>query len=537
MENKKYYLLSFFFLLSLISSIQAQDYYSFGIMTLDGKVVTKASFDMVDRTGLTTGETHLVVSKGDRKGIIDSNGKLLGKLKYDYVSIYARPLYEVRLNGRCGFLNKKGKEVIPCIYDRYVTTDDQNEWYCMEKGDMRGMVDSLNNIIFPFEYSNIIYDYNNKPTYNIGLAKGEKWAVANRQAEILTPFIYDQLRLCNGGGGLGYRDNTAYLLSSSGEEIYKFEDQYAGTVRDMGYFLQVEDYPQKSVILYKYNGEKINEFPSLVGNIGYFSEGISSVSTIKGTILLDTLGHIKRQISAHVPENRSLYGMTFINGLAVASKNRKSGIIDKEGREVVPFIYNGIDPFWGTGKFAHHFVVKRNPSEVSLLILPNKQPQPEIYYRLFLFDPFFIQGCKLDDPYKKGIISSEGKELTPFIYDEVSSANNYVAVLKLDRKIGFMNVLTGATTDLIFDRWEYPHHGRKCIVVEKDGYKGLIDTDFKMVFDCIYEDIVISSNGKYIVVTNQDEKSAIFDINGKILRPFGKEKIYPFIDDLFIFAV
>lgn len=114
------------------------------------------------------------------------------------------------------------------------------------------------------------------------------------------------------------------------------------------------------------------------------------------------------------------------------------------------------------------------------------------------------------------------------------SANNYMAATKLNNKIGFYNVLTGAMIEPLFDKWSYPHVG-KFIIVTKDGYQGAVGSDCKLFFDCIYSEIIVSQDGKYIVVTNKKNESAIFDSNGKMLRPFGKEYIVPFINDLFIF--
>jgi len=132
-----------------------------------------------------------------------------------------------------------------------------------------------------------------------------------------------------------------------------------------------------------------------------------------------------------------------------------------------------------------------------------------------------------------GIMTTEGKVITPFIYDEVVSANNYLVTLKLDEKIGFFNVLTGAKIDPVFDDWRYSHSG-KCTIVLKDGYKGVINTDCEIILDCIYENIELTTNG-YIIATNQEGQSAIMDTKGNIVRPFGKEQLFYFHNNLLVY--
>lgn len=512
--------------------IQAQDY-KYGIMTMEGKVITPAIYDAVDNRALRNGETHLSVEKNGSRGIIGADGKQVGELKYDYVSIYSRPLYEVRKDGKCGFMNKKGDEVIPCIYDNYITTDDMGQWYCMSLDGKWGMVDSLNNIIFPFEFSDIECSKNNRSTYNIGLEKGDKWALADRSAEILTPFIYDRLTLFPKGGGIGYRDDDYYLLSSSGKEIAVAANE--DDVEDTEYFIAVKYYDQehnRELIFYDYSGKKINTYKG--NNISFFSdEGIASISVSGESILIDTLGNVISRLKVTAPYNRESDGVNFCNGRAIATdpQEGKHGVIDIHGNVITPFIYDRLEAL-SHAEITHCVVKDRNFNE-SLLVLDKKQPGPAVYKNLSFYYPFFIKGKRIDYGYKEGLISLEGEELTEFIYDEVVSANNYLAALELDEKTGFMNVLTGAKTDIIFDGWEYPHFG-KCLVVKKDRLKGVIDSDCKTILDCIYRDIEITPDG-YIIATNQDHKSAIFDTEGKIVRPFGEESLYYFHNNLLIF--
>ena len=58
-------------------------------------------------------------------GFVDKSGKQVIPCVYDYAWNFSDGLAPVKLNGKCGFVDKIGKEVIPCVYDDvYATTVD-----------------------------------------------------------------------------------------------------------------------------------------------------------------------------------------------------------------------------------------------------------------------------------------------------------------------------------------------------------------------------------------------------------------------------
>lgn len=536
--NKIQYTL-LFICLSIAFSGYAQDYgYKYGIMTIDGKIITPAIYDGVDGRALNLGEHHLVVEKNGRKGIIGTDGKQVGEIKYDYVSVFARPMYEVRLDGKCGFVNKQGKEAIPCIYDSYVTTDDISEWYCMRKGDKYGMVDNLNNVIIPFEYEDINYYESDGSTYNLSVQKeyGEKYALVDRKAEVVTPFIYDKIKLFNRGGALAYREGSYYFLSSTGKEIVPVYNE--DDIKDTKYFIAVTSRNAENrsdkVELYSYDGKLIDTYKGYQMFHFTWDDKVASIKNRDGYIMVDTLGNKISELNVRSVSADGIldYGLNFHNNKAVATKLGRYGVIDVKGDIIIPFNYKRLDNLLGTEGESVYIIRDENFNE-GLLIEGNPQPTSIEYKRLYCYSPFFIKGE--DSEGREGIISLEGKELTPFIYDRVVSANNYLACLKLDEKIGFFNVKTGAKIDLVFDGWSYPHYST-CVIVEKDNRYGVINTDCKMVLDCVYEDIDITTEG-YIIATNEEGQSAIFDMNGKMVRPFGKERLFYYHSNMVVFRV
>ena len=65
------------------------------------------------------------VRKNGKEGYINSQGEEVIPCIYEYAWNFSEGLAKVRKNGREGYINPQGEEVIPCIYD---CTDDFSEF-------------------------------------------------------------------------------------------------------------------------------------------------------------------------------------------------------------------------------------------------------------------------------------------------------------------------------------------------------------------------------------------------------------------------
>jgi hypothetical protein len=59
-----------------------------------------------------------VNTRHDKYGYIDTTGKRVIKLKYDFAEEFHNGLGEVEIKGKSGYINHKGELVIPAIYDK-----------------------------------------------------------------------------------------------------------------------------------------------------------------------------------------------------------------------------------------------------------------------------------------------------------------------------------------------------------------------------------------------------------------------------------
>ena len=120
---------------------------TFGNLT---KKATKSSNmeSMYDWVG-DFSEGLATVKLNDKYGYIDKTGREVIPCKYDGINDFKEGLAKVQLNGKIGFIDKTGKEVIPCIFDGAIY--DNKMLYARFNGKY-GCVNQLGDIIVPFIY-------------------------------------------------------------------------------------------------------------------------------------------------------------------------------------------------------------------------------------------------------------------------------------------------------------------------------------------------------------------------------------------------
>ena len=88
------------------------------LFDFNGKLLSKVEYDEVDLLGEGFRDEGLAcVSIAGKWGYIDKSGKEVIPCKYDDASNFSEGLACVSIAGKCGYIDKSGKEVIPCKYD------------------------------------------------------------------------------------------------------------------------------------------------------------------------------------------------------------------------------------------------------------------------------------------------------------------------------------------------------------------------------------------------------------------------------------
>lgn len=85
-----------------------------GIADKKGHIIIPCEYDFISET---TDEKYFEVTLNNKMAIFDLNGKILFPFKYTKLYWWQREEFEgckVETDGQLGFINKQGKEIIPC---------------------------------------------------------------------------------------------------------------------------------------------------------------------------------------------------------------------------------------------------------------------------------------------------------------------------------------------------------------------------------------------------------------------------------------
>lgn len=276
--------------------------------------------------------------------------------------------------------------------------------------------DNLNDTDEPYEVINTfevveLYGLNNQ------LAKariGSKWMIVDRDFRVISRKDYDQIGRAIGDMIIAEKDGGYTFINSKGEEICPpYDNVWAFN---------------KGLALVKKNGEMffINKEGTRISPVfdHICQYGNHQRTTIKGSA---------KEVFESDEDVRPF--KSWIGDYAIIIVGDKQGVINRKGKIVVPVHYDlvsidrvkrsnyisvSIDGKWG-------YVDKRTGEEVTDIVYdPICQ-----YTRLTSHTKLSIDG-------KYGLIDKRGRQLCPFIYDQIGTFIDGCAVVRIGVKFGYM---------------------------------------------------------------------------------------------------
>jgi len=430
-------------------------------------------------------KSDLVVYKDsnyDMYFLADSlTGECVILLNYDYVGVFREGLSIVKKDGKIGCIDKSGSLVIPLIYD-----------------DME-----------PFEngYAEV--------------KKGSSEFLINKSgATVCDVTKFDLIGDVSDGLFLVSINNKYGFYNVSGKEVVPLKYDYAYPFREGFARIEVGDTFEEYAFIDK-SGVIIN--PENCRALNDFSEGLGAVAVD------DKCGYMNSAGTIVIP---LLYSSAepFQNGFAVVSKEieseRRFGLIDKNGKEVIPCDFSDIvqraDGFilvvtgseGGDDYFG--FSEAEDDTKYGLYNASGQQITPVIYDDISMFDGEYAIVTK---GFEKKLINKTGKEISGPIKDAIV-VNGLAVVQTMEQKMSILNNQGAVicTHDFILS---YPDssfiandggilvgensiHGGKC---------GLLSTSGMPLTPVQYDYIGISKEGYHLV--SRDKKYGFLNRNGK----------------------
>lgn len=530
----------------------------------------------------------LAVVEGDdyRYGVIDSAGSIIIPLQYESIERVEEEEYSfiAKSESTCDYLNNKGSLIkryyFPTIYE-------DNGLFGIRGGDTKG-------VLIPAVYDSITrLDH----SYWGGImafivSKDNKYGIASPQGKLVGDCCYDSIYKTNGSGricfkiddrtgvfegGLEPRYDNKYglyeLFDDNGNKGIRLFETKAVTVPategvDISYF--VGDYflltkvdPQNSYSeiygvvrgdgtrITPFNGKHIDRYTT--GNIVYFPRGKGEKRYGK-PILFNSVGDalVDSKYDDITIDNRynciksPLYNKYFY--VSVESEgSTKRGIIDIEGREIIPPVYSRINLLSAIQGFLLDSTIILNSDFKTIGKLPQKacsiydcddlvipfgerkdnnnallSPQNGLVVLPSGFQRIRYAGSDRFVVYDKikgyGYIDGTGKIVIPLRYNEVSSFIDGRARVRLDTEYAFVNpdgnLLLNEAVVLPLD-YEWGWLEDNGIIVMKNGKFGYLDR-----------------NCNTLIPPINDSKYDIMQALNAIRGIKEDEHVHPFIDDV-----
>ncbi len=391
--------------------------------------------------------------------------------KYEQLYPFKNGLAKVAKDGKYGYIDYKGNEVIPCQYDGL--TNFYGSIAVVKSGKLYGCLNHKGEEIIPCEYEFI-------SNFSDGLAQVKKnnlYGLIDEKGKEIVPCEYETIANFSDGLVRVKKDGLYGFVDRNGKEVIPCKYEYAES----------------------------------------FSEGLAVCKKEGQYGFIDKSG--KEVISCKYNFARS-----FSNGLAAIEMNDANGLpsggyIDTKGNIVIPCSYNTAD---GMNPFSNEIAVVMD--ENGLLGCINTEGKVIInfdYDHLEIFDDVVIARETGGQLY--GLFDNKGKAITPFIYDAIYPSKNNLIIVVKDRKSGFINKDGKEAIPCMFDAYFNEDSGEGWIagcthfnegisIVKSYGKYGAIDEKGNELVPQIYDSLEEYSEGLF--VADISGKYGYVDSNG-----------------------
>ena len=167
-----------------------------GFINKEGKEIVPCIYDKVDDSSYIN-DRLTWISKDNKYGCVDTLGNIIIPLKYEYeINFYGDEPARTKLNGKWGFIDKKGEIVVSFIYDdtRGFGWDGNTATVC--RNDKYGYVNRKG-----IEFITLQYEFADDFQHGrAGVVKDGKLGFIDKDGNVVIPFIYEPVYSRDGNG-------------------------------------------------------------------------------------------------------------------------------------------------------------------------------------------------------------------------------------------------------------------------------------------------------------------------------------------------
>lgn len=391
-----------------------------------------------------------IVQLGNRYGVIDTTGKLVLPIEYNEIKLLNQQgqhfysnhhvkntdsiFIEVRSNNKVGVFTHAGKPLLPVSYDQiyFLGATGNRCYFLLHSGNRYGLANVSGKQVLPIAYESImafqsaeaLYTHSENDSLFFLAAQKQRFGLWNTRGKQLFPPVYTRISgqefyliKLDQGDSSALADTTGRILLP----MRRYNNYYiVGPDR-----LAIPDYGENSITtlrLTDFNGKELYlsnkwDYSSGFGNRAVFNSGLLKLKTPYQKNLFVTEAGKEFRFSDYDEVN------SFYDGFAIAQKQEKYGIIDKQGKPVVPLIYTDIR------RFSDDLLMIVGEDRKKGLVTVNGRillsaVYDEISNGYDLFKKYYV--LRKDKVY--GLADSTGKLLLPMEYDGIRTNNSYMLI-------------------------------------------------------------------------------------------------------------
>lgn len=260
---------------------------------------------------------------------------------YAYVNEFHRGRARVRNAGaQYGYINKRGKEVIPCSYAD--AGEFYQKWsYVEDTGSLNSLINRRGHIIFPWRKEIMIW-YGRFGQ----LCKGEKCGFFDRDGNVTLPCDYYDVQQFARGVFIVRKNGKCGIVNGKGKVIVPFE--YDGAIRNQHKYacltkgdVMEDSEGKEQYYIFNSKGKCMVKLDSSLQVTSMYNNGRIPVKDTSGKY-----GYINRRGKLVIPCIYASADFFYNHGAVVELKDTlhpyadATGIINKRGKVLMPFKYS-----------------------------------------------------------------------------------------------------------------------------------------------------------------------------------------------------
>lgn len=293
----------------------------YGIIDFDGKEILPCEYDEI--YSLNGVKNSIITVRGNKKGLIDSKGNIIISNEYkDIKSLtnkYENGYIVQNDQNKFGVISYNKKVALECNYEEIKNVYGNGNYVVKENGKLK-MIDSESNSYLENKYSDIIGINGD----NVIVKNNSKIGVVTKTGEELIPINYDEITYLYSNNYIAKKDNKYGIVNLENKTMLDFN--YSSLIyRETADFLEGT---KESVEADLINHDLQVKLTGIV----------SEVNIEKGYIKVRQDNEIKYYTFKF--EQKNAQDIFKSNTLFLKKKDGKYGFVNKDGVEIVNYIYD-----------------------------------------------------------------------------------------------------------------------------------------------------------------------------------------------------